>query len=180
VHRNHCRPESSTPAESKPVPYKLKSDHIGTCTDVKPYKRDPNKYDALSRTDGWAPGSANTSGAQRAVYDPVSHKTTLYTFEGSGSVGRLEGKGDGMMREKALKDKQTGATWHGRRKGVVEFVDRTHFNAVNANTAHRSTCAKNPHAFHMETGEDTKWMDAAFSSKMKVPFYGKTPNEMSR
>ena len=30
----------------------------------------------------------------------------------------------------------SGTVWHGRRKGVVEFVDRTHFSAVNQNQAH--------------------------------------------
>ena len=72
------------------------------------------------------------------------------------------------------------ARWNGRRKGVVEFVDRTHSYAVNQNDAFLRTCAKNPKAYHTEAGEMTKWMEAAFESKMKVPFYGKTPNEMNR
>ena len=109
--------------------------------------------------------------------------------------------------------------WAGRRKGVVEFVDRTHFYAVNQNDAFLQTCAtlpltliwslsvherpsdefvtnadtndricrvrvrrcaKNEHAYHTPTGELTKWMDNAFASKMKVPFYGKHPHEMNR
>ena len=76
--------------------------------------------------------------------------------------------------------KQAGSHWHGRRKGVVEFVDATHSYAVNANKEFLDTCAKNEHAFHTQTGELTKWMDNAFSSKMKVPFYNKRPHEMNK
>ena len=84
------------------------------------------------------------------------------------------------MREKAQRDANAGEKWHGRRKGVVEFVDRTHTNAVNQNDEYRAWCAVNEHAYHTPTGELTKWMDNAFLSKMKVPFYGKHPYEMSR
>ena len=31
-----------------------------------------------------------------------------------------------------------------------------------------------------KTGEMTNWMNNAFESKMKVPFYGKHPHEMNR
>ena len=63
---------------------------------------------------------------------------------------------------------------------VVEFVDRTHKNAVNQNEDFRAWCAVNEHAYHTPTGELTKWMDNAFLSKMKVPFYGKHPYEMNK
>ena len=119
-------------------------------------------------------------GAQRAVYDPVSHRTSLYTFKGGG-VSRQEGKGDQLMVKKQLEDAfASGRVWHGRRKGVVEFVDRTHFSAVNQNKAHLETCLKDPRAYATRTGEMTKWMDNAFESTMKVPFYGKHPHEMNR
>ena len=48
---------------------------------------------------------------------------------------RKEGKGDGLLRAKFEEDIQNGVPWYGRRKGVVEFVDRTHPFAVNANNA---------------------------------------------
>jgi len=110
----------------------------------------------------------------------VAHKTTLYTFSG-GRVSRQEGKGDRLLVKKQTDDAfASGTVWHGRRKGVVEFVDRTHFSAVNSNQAHLETCLKDPRAYANRTGEMTKWMDNAFQSKMKVPFYGKTPNEMNK
>ena len=46
-------------------------------------------------------------GAQRAVYDPVSHRTSLYTFKGGG-VSRQEGKGDQLMVKKQLDDFLSG------------------------------------------------------------------------
>ena len=63
--------------------------------------------------------------------------------------------------------------WHGRRKGVVEFVDRTQTFAVNQNDAFLDTVKRDPHAYHTKIGENAMWMDNAFRSKMKVPFYGK-------
>ena len=107
----HRKAESSTPADVAPVAYKLRSDHIAEFVPpegTQPRRRDPEKFDALSRSAGWAPHTANAPGSQRAVYDPVSHKTTLYTFDSKGGVGRKEGDGDGLMREKALKDVQAG------------------------------------------------------------------------
>ena len=60
-------------------------------------------------------------GAQRAVYDPVSHRTSLYTFKGGG-VSRQEGKGDQLMVKKQLEDAfASGRVWHGRRKGTDEW-----------------------------------------------------------
>ena len=38
-------------------------------------------------------------------------------------VGRKEGDGDRLLVAKQLSDVQSGSKWHGRRKGVVEFVD---------------------------------------------------------
>jgi hypothetical protein len=140
------------------------------------------RFDALGRTAGWAPHNANAPGSQRAVYDPVSHKTTLYTFDDRGGVSWIEGQGDKLQRDKQQRDLSEGqiGLWRGRRKGVVEFVDRTHSYAVNKNDAFVRTCLKDEHAYHTPTGELTKWMDNAFMSKMKVPFYGKTPNEMGK
>lgn len=148
----------------------------GTSTRI----RDPRKFDALGRTGGWAPHTSNKPGAQRAVYDPVSHKSTLYTFDNTGSVSWVEGNGDKLCRDKAQRDAERGHLWYGRRKGVVEFVDRTHSFATNANKEFLEWCTTNEHSYHTPTGELTKWMDNAFASKMKVPFYGKHPYEMSR
>ena len=52
-----------------------------------------HRFDALAKTAGWVPHNANLDGSQRAVYDPVAHKTTMYTFNGT-RVSRQEGKGD--------------------------------------------------------------------------------------
>ena len=57
------------------------------------------------------------------------------------------------MLEKQTKDAfESGTVWHGRRKGVVEFVDRTHFSAVNQNKEHLHTCLRNPRAYATKTG----------------------------
>ena len=183
LHRSHQRPVNRTPKDVDPVPYQMHTDHMATYYPPKgtlAAARNPDKFDALSRTAGWAPHTSNKPGAQRAVYDPVSHKSTLYTFDQKGNVSWTEGNGDKIMRDKAASDAQKGEKWHGRRKGVVEFVDRTHPSAVNQNTEFRQWCAINEHAYHTPTGELTKWMDNAFLSKMKVPFYGKHPYEMNR
>ena len=183
LHRAHQRPTSKTPTGIEPVPYALHTDHMGHYYPPKGTAaagRHPQKFDALARTGGWAPHTSNKPGAQRAVYDPVSHKSTLYTFDRSGGVSWSEGNGDKIMRQQAHKEAQSGDKWFGRRKGVVEFVDRTHSSAVNQNDDFRNWCAVNEHAYHTPTGELTKWMDNAFLSKMKVPFYGKHPYEMSR
>ena len=183
LHRSHRRPENMTPSGVKPVPHMMATDNI---THYYPPKgtpaaaRDPRKFDALARTGGWAPHTSNKPGGQRAVYDPVSHKTTLYTFDNVGGVSWIEGRGDKLMVEKATKDALAGEKWYGRRKGVVEFVDRTHPSAVNQNDEFRKWCTVNEHAYHTPTGELTKWMDNAFTTKMKVPFYGKTPHEMGK
>lgn len=183
LHRSHQRPQAKVPISATPAPYSMHTDHMATYyppASTKPTTRDPRKFDALGRTSGWAPHTSNRPGGQRAVYDPVSHKSTLYTFNDTGGVSWVEGNGDKLMREKAAADAQKGHLWHGRRKGVVEFVDRTHPSATNANAEYLSWCAVKDHAYHTPTGELTKWMDNAFGSKMKVPFYGKHPYEMSR
>jgi len=185
LHRSHQRAVTSTPAGIAPAPYSLKSDHLATYyppagTQIK--ARDPTKFHPLGRTGGWAPHEANAPNSQRAVYDPVSHKTTLYSFDDKGSVSWIEGKGDKLMRDKMQQDlneaARKGGSWHGRRKGVVEFVDRTHPFSVNKNHQFCDAVLANEHTYHTPTGELTKWMDNAFSSKMKVPFYGKAPYEM--
>jgi len=184
LHRSHCRPLNPTPAGVARESYELRTDHMATYhppDGTQPRRRDPTKFDALGRTGGWGPHTSNAAGAQRAVYDPVSHKTTLYTFDRVGGVSWVDGQGDGLMREKAKADaSQGGLKWHGRRKGVVEFVDRTHRFAVNKNDEFVATCLRSEHAYHTPTGELTKWMDNAFASKMKVPFYEKRPYEMNR
>jgi len=184
LHRSHRRPQNPTPAGVEREPYELRTDRMATYVPpegTQLRRRDPTKFDALGRTGGWGPHTSNAAGAQRAVYDPVSHKTTLYTFDRVGGVSWVEGQGDGLMRDKAKADaSQGGVKWHGRRKGVVEFVDRTHRFAVNKNDEFVETCLRNEHAYHTPTGELTKWMDNAFASKMKVPFYEKRPYEMNR
>ena len=90
-----------------------------------------------------------------------------------GGVGRQEGKGDGLLQEKAQQVLNAGVPWHGRRKGVVEFVDRTHFYAVNANDEFRTKFAQNPKAYLPQKGELTHWMDVALLSGIKPkPFTG--------
>lgn len=185
LHRSHLKVASSTPSDVLPVSYSRHTDHMATYqppSSMQPYQRDPNKFDALSRTTGWAPHNANAAGSQRAIYDPVSHKTTLYTFNNTGGVSWIEGQGNKLMLEKQQKDLNSGSRglWQGRRKGVVEFVDRTHSFAVNQNKEFINSVAHNEHAYHTKTGELTKWMDNAFEAKMKVPFYGKHPYEMNK
>jgi len=182
LHRSHQRPRAKTP-QLAPAPYSMHTDHMATYyppAGTLTRTRDPRKFDALGRTSGWAPHTSNKPGNQRAVYDPVSHKSTLYTFDNTGGVSWSEGNGDKLMRDKAQSDAEKGHLWHGRRKGVVEFVDRTHPSATNANKEFLDWCAVKEHAYHTPTGELTKWMDNAFSSKMKVPFYGKHPYEMNK
>eukprot|EP00322_Chrysochromulina_rotalis_P015618 CAMPEP_0115864712 /NCGR_PEP_ID=MMETSP0287-20121206/19340_1 /TAXON_ID=412157 /ORGANISM="Chrysochromulina rotalis, Strain UIO044" /LENGTH=227 /DNA_ID=CAMNT_0003319187 /DNA_START=11 /DNA_END=694 /DNA_ORIENTATION=+ len=185
IHFTHRKPASTTPAATEPVSYSRHTDHMCTfypAPHVKPLERDPKKFDTLGRTNGWSPHNANAAGSTRAVYDPVSHKSTLYTFDNSGGVSWIEGRGDKLMRDTRQKDLNSGqmGQWHGRRKGVVEFVDRTHHHAVNQNKQYLDSCAHNDHAYHTPMGEMTKWMDNAFASKMIVPFYGKRPHEMGK
>ena len=147
-----------------PAPYNMHTDHMAHFvppSGTQAAARNPYKFDALARTGGWAPHTSNKPGAQRAVYDPVSHKSTLYTFDSAGDVTWTEGNGDKIMRDKAKEIAQSGDKWHGRRKGVVEFVDRTHPSAVNQNDEYLAWCARNEHAYHTPTGELTKWMDNA-------------------
>lgn len=167
IHRSHQRPRSRTPAGVTPAPYSLHTDHMATyypSKNLAPTTRDPRKFDSLARTAGWSPHTSNKPGGQRAVYDPVSHKTTLYTFDNAGGVSWIEGQGDKILRDKTQQDATAGAKWHGRRKGVVEFVDRTHPSAVNQNDDFLKWCAVKEHAYHTPTGELTKWMDNAFLS----------------
>lgn len=173
------RPQTTQAVERRRIP----TDHISEFvppSGTLPLARDATKFDALTRTTGWAPHSGNVAGARRAVYDPVSHKTTLYTFGSSDSVERLEGRGDGLLKQRREEDMLSGKSWHGRRKGVVEFVDRTHSHAVNLNGEFRRSCAQNMKMYHPKVGEMTNWFDNAFMSNCKVPFYGRTPVEMGR
>lgn len=182
IHRTHQRPWTShTRPSSERNSRLLATDHIGEYRPPAGTRKtviDRTKFDARSVTIGWAPNDANEVGTQRAIYDPVSHKTTQYTFKKAG-VERVVGRGDKLLRENAQKQRER-EPWFGRRKGVVEFVDRTHFYAVNPNQAFLRTCAKDPRAYHSIKGELTHWMDNAFESKMKVPFYEKRPYEMNR
>ena len=174
VHRNHRRPASSTPLGKPRLQHTLDTDVISQYrppTGTLPSMRDPSKFDAMGTTAGWVPHSANLPGFQRAVYDPVSHKTTLYTFKAEGGVDRAQGRGDTLLREKKQRDLNEGRHWHGRRKGVVEFVDRTHFYAVNANHDFLKTCARNEFAYHPQKGELSHWMDVAISTRVQpAPF----------
>lgn len=158
--RAHRRPVCYTPAATLRTPYgmgdKLETDHIREYrppTGTQPRTRDPGEFSAMGTTTGWAPHVANRPGSDRAVYDPISHKTSLYTFTSDGSVRREDAKGDSLMREKVQRDLTTGVVWQGRRKGVVEFVDKTHFYAVNANDKFLQTCNHNERAFHPRKGE---------------------------
>lgn len=185
IHFTHLKPATSTPIHVAPVPHLMKTDHMRTFVpgpDVQPLRRDPNKFDALGRTYGWAPHNANAPGSQRAVYDPVSHKATIYTFDAHGGVSWVEGNGDKLMREKQQRDLNHGdiGRWAGRRKGVVEYVDKTHAFSVNDNKQFLASCAANEFCYHPQTGEMSQWMDNAFKSKMVVPFYGKRPYEMNK
>jgi hypothetical protein len=68
---------------------------------VQPLRRDPNKFDALGRTYGWAPHNANAPGSQRAVYDPVSHKATIDTVDAHGGVNSRRAAGRSEHRGRA-------------------------------------------------------------------------------
>jgi hypothetical protein len=75
----------------------MHTDHMATYyppSGTRKATRNPDKFDALGRTGGWAPHTSNAPGTQRAVYDPVSHKTTLYTFDKVGGVSWTDGDGD--------------------------------------------------------------------------------------
>ncbi|KAL1510858.1 hypothetical protein AB1Y20_005691 [Prymnesium parvum] len=169
--RSHRRPVSRTPAGRAAVPYgvggKLETDHIA---EYKPLpgtqarRREEGAFNAMGTTVGWAPHQPNRPGSTRAVYNPVSHETALYTFTTAGGVERVNARGDQLLREKAARDREDGS-WYGRRKGVVEFVDRTHFYAVNANEQFLRTCNQNEHAFHPQKGALSHWMDAALRDK---------------
>ena len=74
-----------TPASVAKVPFTSATDNIREYfppAGTKPRRPEEGKFDALAKTAGWAPHNANLDGSQRAVYDPVAHKTTLYTFNG--------------------------------------------------------------------------------------------------
>lgn len=59
-----------------------------------------------------------------------------------------------MMVKKQTDEAAAGQpVWHGRRKGVVEFVDRTHFSAVNQNKEHLHTMLQNPRAYATQHGQ---------------------------
>lgn len=181
--RSAAAGRSSRPQTTQAVERRCPTNHISEFvppSSTLPMARDATKFDALTRTAGWAPHSANVAGAQRAVYDPVSHKTTLYTFGSTDAVERRERRGDALLKQKREEDMLSGKSWHGRRKGVVEFVDRTHSYAVNLNGDFRRSCARNTKMYHPKVGEMTNWFDNAFLSNSKVPFYGKTPVEMGR
>ena len=72
----------------------------------------------------------------------------LFARQGFYDASHIEGQGDKLMRDKQQKDLNEGArgSWNGRRKGVVEFVDRTHSFAVNQNKQFLDTCAAKPHS----------------------------------
>lgn len=184
--RQHRRVVSSTPAGRAPERYtnehgRMETDIIGNYkppVGTQPRMRDAGKFDAMGQSRGWLPNHPNVNGSQRAVYDPVSHKTTMYSFSqqpgGATSVSREEGKGDAMLLAKRQSDLDGGVPWHGRRKGVVEFVDRTHSFAVNQNDEFLKTCHSNEHAYHSKKGALTHWMDNAIFTQMKpLPFKGK-------
>jgi hypothetical protein len=93
-----------TPASVAKVPFSSATDNIREYfppPGTKPRKPEEGKFDALAKTAGWAPHDANLDGSQRAVYDPVAHKTTLYTFNGT-QVAREVAKGDRLMLEKQV------------------------------------------------------------------------------
>ena len=102
--RSHTRPISMTPASVAKVPFTSATDNIREYfppPGTKPRRPEEGKFDALAKTAGWAPHNANLDGSQRAVYDPVAHKTTLYTFNGT-QVAREVGMGDRLMLEKQV------------------------------------------------------------------------------
>jgi len=73
-----------------------------------------------------------------------------------------------------------GAKWNGRRKGVVEFKDRTHNFAVNKSESYLNGMRDDPKSYARVTGEMTNWFDRGFQARVKLPFYDKTPRELGK
>ena len=84
------------------------------------------RFDALGRSAAWMPHTPNIPGAERAVYDPLAHTTTVYTFSSS-AVQRQEEKGDGLLRKKHEGMLAREAPWHGRRKARHALAPRLSF-----------------------------------------------------
>ena len=98
----HVYPTVRLKFRAEPPPQtRLATDHISEFIPPpgtrRGQPRDPNKFDALSQTMGWAPNAPNSSGSTRAVYDPVAHTTTMYTFQPA-SVSRQEGSGHHLRK----------------------------------------------------------------------------------
>ena len=156
--------------------YKLPRRHTDHISDyapppgTRPREICPSRFDALSQSKGWEPKSANVPGSNRAVYDPVSHTTKLYTYGGSSAgITCEQGKGDELLRRAIQEDNQK-ERWYGRRKGVVEFVDKTATFAVNQNDEFVQNANAHPRFAARITGDMTNWFDNAFLSGSKVPF----------
>ena len=93
-----------------------------------------------------------------------------------------QGKGDHLLRAEQQRtlNESAGAKWNGRRKGVVEFRDRTHCFAVNKNERYLQGMREDPKSYARVTGEMTNWFDRGFESRVKLPFYNKTPMELGK
>lgn len=97
-------------------------------------------------------------------------------------VPTTQGKGDFLLKsdQQRVLNESAGAKWNGRRKGVVEFRDRTHCFAVNKNERYLRGVREDPQSYARVTGEMTNWFDRGFQARVKLPFYDKTPMELGK
>jgi hypothetical protein len=78
---------------TKASPPRLPTDNISHWTappSVVARGPDSSKFNALSRSEPWVPHTSNEAGARSAVYDPIAHITTVFTFDGRNGVSRRE------------------------------------------------------------------------------------------
>ncbi len=149
------------------------TDHISEYTppaNTPPKVTDATKFNSLSRSHGWAPKPPHAPNHTRAVYNPIAHTTSLYTYGDGGSVSSVEGHGDALLKQARDASLERGSPWYGRRKGVVEFVDQTATYAVNQNDAFVANADAHPHFAARINGEMSHWFDVAIKTGSKIPF----------
>ena len=89
------QPAPAKPAvQSVPIaPARITTDNISHWTapsTVTSHGPELHKFNVLSRSEPWTPHPSNVPGARRAVYDPIAHKTTVFTFDGKDGISRVE------------------------------------------------------------------------------------------
>lgn len=89
---------------AKAAPPRLPTDNISHWTapsTVVARGPDLSKFNALSLSEPWVPHTSNEAGARAAVYDPIAHTTTVFTFDGRNGVSRTEVRASGLHGGKA-------------------------------------------------------------------------------